>query len=168
MVRTWTTVLGLGSVLVTLAGCATGGVEPTTDASAEKTLDATAVAIVPRPASEVTGEATARQRWGELPMRFEENRGQYDERARYVARQRGLTLFATESALMLSLPAPQPSAHDGAEAATGGTHPGGGFDGELARDSDRAEGDASVLSVGLRMWLEGGAEGVRIEPAELL
>ncbi|MCZ7679191.1 MAG: hypothetical protein M5U28_10740 [Sandaracinaceae bacterium] len=32
-------------------------------------------------------ETEARRRFGQLPMRYEENRGQHDARARYVGRQ---------------------------------------------------------------------------------
>jgi len=38
-----------------------------------------------------------------LPLRFEENRGQFDRHARYVAQQAGLTLFATDQGAILSL-----------------------------------------------------------------
>jgi len=41
--------------------------------------------------------------WGRLSLRFEENRGQFDERVRYVARQGGMTLFLTDAGAVMSL-----------------------------------------------------------------
>ena len=119
-------------------------------------------------------EAEARSRWGQLPMRFEENRGQHDARARYVARQRGLTLFATESALVFSLMLPSDEEPEVPEV-SGVTGPD-----TTRRVGPRAEGDAGasraphevepapLRQVGLRMWLEGGAEHAAIEASEPL
>ena len=42
--------------------------------------------------------------WGRLPLRFEENRGQFDERVRYVARSGGMALFLTETGAVMALP----------------------------------------------------------------
>src|SRR5687768_3188853 len=48
----------------------------------------------------------ALERFDGLPMAFEENRGQTDDRVRYLARGRGYTLFLTPDAAVLSLSAP--------------------------------------------------------------
>ena len=107
-------------------------------------------------------------------MRFEENRGQHDARARFVARQRGLTLFATESALVLSLVLPSDEELEVPEV------PGVTGPDATRRVGPRAEGDAGasrlpheveaspLRQVGLRMWLEGGAEQATIEANEPL
>jgi hypothetical protein len=119
-------------------------------------------------------EAEARSRWGRLPMRFEENRGQHDARARYVARQRGLTLFATESALVLSLRVPGDDVPEVRAEHVGATHVGGGLAGLDDADAGpmprppHEAAEAPVHHVGLRMWLAGGAERAAIEPTERL
>jgi hypothetical protein len=116
-------------------------------------------------------------------MRFEENRGQHDERARYVARQAGLTLFATDSSVVLSLRVPEPAVEGsqaGGAVAAGATGPGSvDVAGRLgaasvaeadgAREPSGAEGgETPSQHVGLRMWLEGGAERASLEAAEPL
>ena len=49
----------------------------------------------------------AAARYGKLPMRFEQNTGQFDEQVRFVARGGGATLFLTDLGATLSLRAPQ-------------------------------------------------------------
>jgi MYXO-CTERM domain-containing protein len=44
--------------------------------------------------------------FGRLPLRFEENRGQFHPRARFVARNGGLTLFLTDEGALMTLHAP--------------------------------------------------------------
>ncbi|MCA9615824.1 MAG: hypothetical protein KC586_23875, partial [Myxococcales bacterium] len=122
----------------------------------------------------LASEADARQRWGRLPMRFEENRGQHDARARYVARQRGLTLFATESALVMALQVPSDEVAEvpsvgGVMGATGPLNGAGPVvEGDAGARMPHEVEPAPLRQVGLRMWLEGGAEDAAIEASEPL
>ncbi|HEX9961625.1 MAG TPA: hypothetical protein VGB00_11865, partial [Pyrinomonadaceae bacterium] len=46
---------------------------------------------------------SVKENFGKLPLIFEENRGQTDERVKYLSRAPGYTLFLTESAAVMSL-----------------------------------------------------------------
>src|SRR5262245_32991505 len=46
-------------------------------------------------------------RMSRLPLRFETNRGQWDERVRFSARQGALTLFVTDEGMTLGLAKPK-------------------------------------------------------------
>src|SRR5262249_24424942 len=59
------------------------------------------MSAAPTPARATPGAAGAS--FARLPLRFEENRGQFDERVRFVARQGGFTLFLTDEGAVLSL-----------------------------------------------------------------
>ncbi len=50
-----------------------------------------------------TGKATRLREIGKLPLSFEENQGQVDEKVKYLARGKGYTLFLTETEAVLSL-----------------------------------------------------------------
>jgi hypothetical protein len=58
-----------------------------------------------QPSAVPAASASPRQRVSivQLPLRFEQNRGQFDRSARYVARQGGLTFFATDEGATLAL-----------------------------------------------------------------
>ncbi len=113
-------------------------------------------------------EAQARtaQRFGRVPLRYEENRGQHDARARYVARQGALTLFATDDGPELALHVNEPSALGASEPGALGperARPGTPSDAGVCR----AEPAPSRV-VGLRIAIEGARSGARIEPRERL
>jgi hypothetical protein len=74
------------------AGCST-------ETEAPRSTHATAAA---------TRESSAAS-FGRLPLRFEENRGQLDERVRFVARQGGAALLLTDDGAVLSLPQAAPA-----------------------------------------------------------
>lgn len=116
------------------------------------------------PGTEVR-EAEARRAFGQLPMRYEENRGQHDPRARYVARQGALTLFATDAGPVLALRVPEaPQGSEGAPSALGPARP------ALALERRAAEPrePAPARVWGLRLVLEGARESAPIEPSEPL
>ena len=55
----------------------------------------------------VTGKATRASEYGKMPLAFELNRGQTDERANFLSRSPGYTLYLTQKAAVLSLPLPE-------------------------------------------------------------
>jgi len=59
------------------------------------------------PGSQANRKKVARA-YGRLPLAFEANEGQFDPRARYVARGAGYTLFLTRSSAVMSLAAAKP------------------------------------------------------------
>ncbi len=113
-------------------------------------------------------EGTARRAFGQLPMRYEANRGQHDARARYVGRQGALTLFATDGGPVLALRVPEAETIDQA--------PGGSVDalapaerpGAPEVDPRRGSERQSFRVHTLRLRLEGAHESARIDPGDLL
>ncbi|HKQ08116.1 MAG TPA: SBBP repeat-containing protein [Blastocatellia bacterium] len=64
---------------------------------------ATAPELALSPTVGETARARARAAYGDLPMRFERNQGQFDERVRYAARGAGYALWLTADGAVLSL-----------------------------------------------------------------
>jgi hypothetical protein len=110
----------------------------------------------PQPSDAATKEQ-ALERFGGLPMAFEENRGQTDGRVRYLARGRGYTLFLTPVAAVLSLSATLP-----AEPSEGGS--------KFAplEASDPAGAEPVVRRAAIRLSFEGADARARMVGAEPL
>jgi len=77
------------------------------------------ISLIPRSAAESSHrdvDASLRQRivenYSRLPLRFESNQGQTDQRARFVARGHGYDLFLTNESAVLSLASPRPAPPD--------------------------------------------------------
>src|SRR5205814_1329560 len=94
----------------------------------------------PKPASKVSARQLAQ--YARLPLQFEVNQGQTDERARFLARGQGYTLFLTPEEAVLAL-----------ERRAGGSE---------------AQGAAGRRSAVLRVKLEGREKGSRIVGEEEL
>src|SRR5947209_16861672 len=54
-------------------------------------------------ASPLSTQEQSRRAYGQLPLSFEVNRGQFDPRVRFVARGHGYTLFLTDTQMVLTL-----------------------------------------------------------------
>ncbi|HJQ25258.1 MAG TPA: SBBP repeat-containing protein [Blastocatellia bacterium] len=83
----------------TLAGLLNGVILP---ASANSPARVT-VAPAPAPNTRASEAARARAAYGNLPMRFERNQGQFDRRVRFAARGAGYALWLTADEAVLSL-----------------------------------------------------------------
>jgi len=132
-------------------------------------LGAASEAAAQAPGEAFGGAATVEleRRHGRLPLRYEENQGQHDARARYVARQGGLTLFATGEGPVVAVRVPEGPAAD--EAGALGDELGQvGRAERLARAGrpDRAERPERIAS--FRIALEGARANAPIEAGAAL
>lgn len=93
--------LALSTTLTANTAPAGHAFAPTTPQGAPGSLPSAA------PASKADRQKVARA-YGRLPLAFEANQGQFDPRARFVARGAGYTLFLTKSSAVMSLAAAQP------------------------------------------------------------
>ena len=153
---------GLGALCVgALIGCGTADEVEVSPARSEARAPQVAVeGSAEVAADEASGaRAAARRAWGRLPLRYEENRGQVDARARYVARQGGLSLFAADGGLVLALRSAVGEAGD-ADAGRLGATPSAGP--SLVDDEGEAEAPAPAW-YGLGLRLEGARADVRPE-----
>ncbi len=117
------------------------GTDPTAASRAQKP----SVRAGPLPSSHPKGKEL--EKLGQLPMYFEENRGQTDSRVKFLSRGRGYTLFLTENEAVLAL-RKKPS-------------------GTGARPSVKNQNSANELAV-LRMRLAGASHTARISGEEQL
>ena len=66
-------------------------------------LVAVVIALQSQPTGQPKGSTPARATFAQVPLSFEQNVGQTDERVRYVARGIGYTIFLTETEAVISL-----------------------------------------------------------------
>ena len=94
--------------------------------------------------------------YGDLPLSFEENRGQADSQVKYLARGRGYTLFLTPKETVLGLRRPSPAAKPEPAANASAVSPG------LKRETGQAAEDV------VRFELAGASANPKMEGVEKL